>query len=142
MNTQLDTTESLNNESIISLSHGVSFYFTDEGQQITVSRSLHSGKDNVFLDQKKVSSKYSCGFNSCQQFKLNDVDYEVELKVENFITRRISCTLIKNGAHLKTRYFSWADDKKQSLKIMSVYFITGMATGFFAGYFHGYFVAG
>ncbi len=142
MNTQLNKALSLNNETEISFAQGVSFNFTDEEKKITVSRSLHSGKDNVLVGQKKVSSKYSCGFNSCQEFNHQGVDYEVELKVENVITRRMSCTLIKDGAHLKTLYFSWADNKKQSLEIMSVYFLFGMACGFGAAYVNGQFFAG
>ncbi|WP_435275348.1 hypothetical protein ACMAZF_19405 [Psychrobium sp. nBUS_13] len=80
---------------------GLNFYFKDDNNEITVNCKMR-GKESIYYNNRVVSNKYSFKKQSSHQFNEGGNLYEVEVKLDKLFASDIACTLIKNGAHLKT----------------------------------------
>jgi len=129
----MQTTNTNNNVSV-SITKGVTFAFEDQGKEIEVTCSLFSGKQTIYVNGKQVFSTHSFRLKSCQSFTSDNEDYEVELELENLLTHKIRCTLIKNGAHLKTQHFGLLSTK-YALMIFMMFFVGGALSGFITSRF-------
>ena len=109
---------------------GTHFFFLDEDREINLWGSKFTGKEIVCVNEKIISEKRTYGFKSVHSFNIDDDNYEIELEVVNPFTENMSCTLIKNGAHLKTTKYSLWKDRSSFLKV----FLTSFAVGAVIGY--------
>ncbi|MCG7532805.1 hypothetical protein MHM98_15850 [Psychrobium sp. MM17-31] len=109
---------------------GTRFFFIDDDREIVFWGSKFTGKEIAYVDGQTISEKRTYGFKSIHSFDVDNDNYEIELEVTNPLTESMSCTLIKNGAHLKTTNYSLWKDKKSALKVFLTSFIVGAVTGF------------
>jgi uncharacterized membrane protein YraQ (UPF0718 family) len=89
-------------ESTVTFRKGFSYNFTDQAHDIRLHCSAFSGKEYLYVDEKRVSEKWSFRRKSIHKFAIGDDLYEVELHVVNLLTGETHCTLIKNDVHVKT----------------------------------------
>ena len=81
---------------------GYHFEYEIDGYNIHVHCSAKSGKEQVFVDGKKIGEKRSFGRKSTMEFSLSGNTYEIEFNMVNLLTGELHCTLIKNDTHIKT----------------------------------------
>jgi len=81
---------------------GFHFYFQYQAYTIHAFGSAILGKEIVYLDDKIVAEKRSFRSKSCLAFEIGKTPFEIEFNMVNSITGELHCSLIKDGAHLKT----------------------------------------
>ena len=109
---------------------GVRFAFEDQGQHIVAMSSFFTPKKYITVNGEEISKKYSLAGTSPHQFRVNHNQYEIEIKLESTLLLRMSCTLIKDGTHVETLYFSYSKNRKAYLKMFIGFFIIGAISGF------------
>lgn len=113
-----------------SLTKGVTFCFEHNGNQIKTVASCLTGKESIYVNDKLVSKRFNVGFKSIHEFSISGSQYEIEYEVENFITYRVRCTLIKDGTHIETKRFGFNHNRREYLKILAIAFALGAVSGF------------
>jgi uncharacterized membrane protein YraQ (UPF0718 family) len=123
-------------ENIISFRKGFSYSFTEGEHTIHLHCSAVNGREQLYIDDKLVSKKWSFRRKSIHQFSIGDDLYEVELNVVNMLTGETHCTLIKNDVHVKT--LKKALKKSRQLNKSNFwwyipgFFVAGVVSGFLA----------
>lgn len=123
-------------ESTISFRKGFNYSFTQGEHTIHLHCSAVNGKEQLYIDDKLVSKKWSFRRKSIHQFSIGDDLYEVELNVVNMLTGETHCTLIKNDVHVKT--LKKALKKSRQLNksnfwwYIPSFFVAGAVSGFLA----------
>ena len=84
-------------------SNGFNFHFKVGKHDVHAWGSAKSGNEKLFLDGDLVSKKWSFTKTSVHRFRLDDVNYEVELRVVSLVTGELHCSLIKDGVHVETQ---------------------------------------
>jgi hypothetical protein len=123
-------------EGTISFSKGFQYVFTEGDHTIYLSCSAVNGKEQLYVDDKLVSKKWSFRRKSIHQFPIGDDLYEVELHVVNMFTGETHCTLIKNDVHVKTLKKALKKSRQLSKDNFWWYipscFVVGAVSGFLA----------
>ena len=92
---------------------GLTFHFRDNNNEIRANASLFSGRETIYLNEEKVSTKHSMRKKSVHKFSDDNVQYEIEYSVESITKGNLTCTLIKDGVHCKTfQFVSFGELKK------------------------------
>ena len=123
-------------ENTISFRKGFNYNFAQGEHTIHLNCSAVNGKEQLYIDDKLVSKKWSFRRKSIHQFSIGDDLYEVELNVVNMLTGETHCTLIKNDVHVKT--LKKALKKSRQLNKSNFwwyipgFFVAGAVSGFLA----------
>jgi hypothetical protein len=81
---------------------GYHFEFEIDGYKIHTHGSAKSGKEQVYINDKKIAEKRSFKRKSILNFVLDENKYEIEFNMVSLLTGELHCSLIKNGTHIKT----------------------------------------
>lgn len=120
-----------------SFKKGMTFRFEDLQHQIVLNASAFSGKESVYIDGKLISDFRSFSRSSIHTFKINSINYELELNTISILNGKLECSLIKEGVHLKTLKLNTVQSSKTKLtfKFILANFILGAVAGYFIAYF-------
>ena len=129
--------ESTFKEAEFSFKKGMVFRFEELRHQIELIASGFSGKESVYIDGKLVSSFRSFSRSTIHTFKINSVNYELELNTISILKGKLECSLIKEGVHLKTLKLNTIKSSKTKLtyKFILAHFILGAVAGYGIAYF-------
>ena len=82
---------------------GYHFEFEIDEHKIHAHGSAKSGKELVYINDKKIAEKRSFGRKSILNFVLDENKYEIEFNMVNLLSGELHCSLIKNGTHIRTQ---------------------------------------
>jgi len=125
-----ETIKQSKNSSKVSLKNGYHFYFRDGDTEIYAHGSAYSGKETIYVNDKKVSQFRNLGRKSVHKFSIGKDNYEIEFDMISILKGLLHCTLIKNGVHFKTLKLTSNDLYGTLSKFLLKSFIIGFITGF------------
>ncbi len=76
---------------------GLWFVFLDEPQKIALWVSSFTGKEEVYVGDKLVSSSRSLRMRSKHEFSVSEVQYEIEYVIDKLIKGSSRCVMKKSG---------------------------------------------
>ena len=85
----------------ISMFHGYTFVFNQDGKQIEAWFSALSGLEKVSVDGVLVSKRHNLSINSKNAFAISGDNYATSLQAVNVLTGPFVCTLTKNNKAVK-----------------------------------------
>ncbi|HOY21817.1 MAG TPA: hypothetical protein PK002_01620 [Cellvibrio sp.] len=85
----------------ISMFHGYTFVFNQDGKQIEAWFSALSGLEKVSVDGVLVSKRRNLSINSKNVFAIGGDNYATSLQAVNVLAGPFVCTLIKNNKAVK-----------------------------------------
>ncbi len=85
----------------ISMFHGYSFVFNQDGKQIEAWFSALSGAEKVYVDGVLISARRNLSINSKNEFTVAGDTYVTSLEQVNVIMGPFICTLTKNDQVVK-----------------------------------------
>ena len=112
---------------------GYKFYFQDGDNQIACFGSFFTGKEEVYINDDLVSSKYSVGFKSKHRFQFAEDDYQVEYEMENIFSGRVAWSFFKNKQLIEQQKQTVLKDPKKAVLFIVSCFLIGVLSGI-AGY--------
>ena len=87
----------------LDLKKGFSFNFENSGNEITLKCSPFSGLEEVFVNDKLVTSKKTYSKNSTHTFEIGESSFSIDLITVSLLKGPIICTLNKNGLPQKRK---------------------------------------
>lgn len=111
----------------ISLFHGYSFVFNQDGKQIEAWFSALSGLEKITVDGVLIAKRRNLSVNSKNVFAIGGDNYATNLQTVNVLTGPFICTLIKNNKAVKRQklLLSAANSKWPLMLIVLFGFIGG-----------------
>ncbi len=111
----------------ISMFHGYSFVFNQDGKQIEAWFSALSGLEKITVDGVLISKRRNFSVNSKNEFAIGSDKYATSLQAVNVLTGPFVCTLTKNSKAVKRQklLFSAASSKWPIFLIILFGFIGG-----------------
>jgi hypothetical protein len=85
----------------VSVFHGYSFVFNQDGKQIEAWFSALSGLEKITVDGVLVSKRRNLSINSKNEFAIGSDKYATSLQAVNVLTGPFVCTLTKNNKAVK-----------------------------------------
>lgn len=111
----------------ISIFHGYSFVFNQDGMQIEAWFSALSGLEKITVNGVLVSKRRNLSIHSKNSFAIGSDNYATSLQAENVLTGPFVCTLTKNNKAVKRQklLFSASSSKWPLFLIVLFGFIGG-----------------
>ena len=124
--------------SSLSFREGFYFYFQDGDDQIVARRSLWSGKVSIFINEQKITEKYSLAFNNQHEFSHKGATYRVIFSITGLINSRLECLLIKDNRVIgeETRAYK-VETKRNPVAIIAGITFGCLGAGLGVGYLIG-----
>ena len=111
----------------ISIFHGYSFVFNQDGKHIEAWFSALSGAEKIYVDGVLISKRRNLSVNSKNAFVIGTDNYATSLQAVNVLTAPFVCTLTKNNKAVKRQklLFSASNSKWPLFIIILFGFIGG-----------------
>lgn len=111
----------------ISIFHGYSFVFNQDGKHIEAWFSALSGAEKIYVDGVLISKRRNLSVNSKNAFVIGTDNYATSLQAVNVLTGPFVCTLTKNNKAVKRQklLFSASNSKWPLFIIILFGFIGG-----------------
>lgn len=111
----------------ISLFHGYSFVFNQDGKQIEAWFSALSGLEKITVDGVLIAKRRNLSVNSKNVFAIGGDNYATNLQAVNVLTGPFICTLTKNSKAVKRQklLYSASNSKWPLMLIVLFGFIGG-----------------
>ncbi|WP_085906336.1 hypothetical protein [Kiloniella majae] len=107
---------------------GYSFTFEDEGKEIRAWFSALSGLEQVYVDNKLVSSQRSFSRNSTNEFNIGSNCYSINMKAESLLKGPFVCTLSKNRmTHAKQKIVITSSQRSKQHRLLQI--LVGLGLG-------------
>ncbi|WP_417658322.1 hypothetical protein [Pseudidiomarina sp.] len=117
------------------LRNGFWFYFTHNNHEIAAHASGFSGRETIYVDDSKVSTKISWRFKSGHEFELDGHKYRVEFDVVSIWKGQIACHLYIDDKRVETNEHAMAINKtKLGWKTFFIMFVAGLIFGALSAY--------
>lgn len=92
-----DMKKSILNEEV-TLKDGYWFVFDADGEELIINASAWSGREDFYIcGERVVSNRSLIKKNKPFRFSKDGHQYEVRIKISNFLTSEWECTALKNG---------------------------------------------
>ncbi|WP_417655745.1 hypothetical protein [Pseudidiomarina aestuarii] len=113
------------------LRQGFWFYCHHNGHHIAAHASGVSGRETIYVDDTKVSTKVSWRFISSQEFSIDGVQYRVEFHVTSIWQGRIVCRFYADDVLIEETENAMAvGSSKLSWKTFVIFFLAGAVFGY------------
>ncbi len=97
----------------ISMFHGYTFVFNQDGKQIEAWFSALSGLEKITVDGVLVSKRRSLSLKSKHEFVMGSDNYATNLQVVNALAGPFVCTLTKNNNPIKRQKLVYSASNSQ-----------------------------
>jgi len=117
-------------------------YFDIGDDTIRVSGSYFSGRESIYVNEKKVSEKVNWTFKSQHKFSFAGSHYDVIIELLGIFNPQIRVQLLRQGDVIDEDYIfkNTADGKHQKLSFLIsivVFFLAGFASYWLVSYLLG-----
>lgn len=117
------------------LRNGFWFYFSHNNHEIAAHASGVSGRESIYVDDTKVSTKLSWRFTSNHEFTLDGHNYRVEFTVKSAWKGQLVCNFYVDGTLMESSEFAMAVGKsKIGWTSILILFVIGMVFGYLGAY--------
>ena len=107
-----------------------------EGHRIAAHFSAWSGKEIIYLDDHPVSEvRNLTSFTGTHPIKIEDVQYMVELEIENPFTLKVELRLKKGARTVARANKRFLKINKKTILSLLGFFAVAMTVGYTLGYF-------